>query len=1592
MRGGGTSDRGRAGGGRAALAVAAAILAFLLLPAPQSEAAPCASGDIDGSFASSPTSGAISSDDEVDCFSLSNLSAGDQVSVDFEVSAVVNGFPSWRVLDGNGDQVCSYWGSTTCVISGGPGWSLEIYDASASVSTFSYGLAVRRLTDPSGCASLGGPDTWSFTLPRTDGSVASSLDARCYTFTRAVGEADGSYWLRAVRTAGTLSPHWSVYGPSGSMECQGFAGGLENACQLLAFGQFTVVVEPYGGSQAGSFFLTTRRLNAASGCTSSPPLAIGAAPAPGSISSAGEADCHTLAGLSAGDAISVGLTAPTGSNHTPRLTVIDSTGNRICEGHTGSSFDPCTLTGTPGWSVVVYDQGGAATFSYSLAVRRLTDPQGCTPLGDPEVWSFASARLNGSIAGTLDARCYTFDREPGEEDGVYWFRAQRSAGTLAPYWAVYGPSGSRECSSAEVGFNNNCELLASGQYTFLVADNAGEKTGSFIATARRLTDPEGCSTLPSIAFGAAPVAGDLATGGSIDCYSLPEVAVGNTVSIDFLPSPGASPRWLVIDANGNPFCSSDSYYEGAPCPLQGTAGWSLLVYDTGTSSFSYSLAVRRLTNPQGCSSLGDPAVWSFTAPRINDTIEAPLATRCYTFDRAISDPDGVYWFRTLRTSGALNPAWSVYGASGQRECAGSNGSPEDECRLYAAGRFALVVRDSGWSQSGTFLATAKRLTSPEGCSELSSIAFGIAPVSGNLSAGGEVDCYRLDGSAQDVLSFSGTGSADSFALLDSEGTVRCRWFNYPCTIVEDGELTLLVYSGGGTATGKYRFEAECENVPCGQSNTAVTDVSPNRVGPGKFTTIVLRGRDLELLESAKLVRNGVSVAGELKPAASDGRAVEARFDLEGAAPGSWELEAAFIDGTTRNLPGAVFVETLRPARISVELIGREAFRAGRPSTVTLSVHNSGNVDGMIVPVTLSGVPEGSIVEPLFQMRTPAGSHTSPDLEAEPFDQETDALVLEDGIAVPMYLPSVPPQQTEQYEFRVTAPAAGTSYTLRAVAGQCLGTLGGGGATTSAIVPKDVLDALGCAQTLAQQVIGFLPGGDCINTALDAESIIEQAIFYPLLGIEDDPVGVVDSTAFAVDAVGCGTELTVVPGAVKKLAKWAGWVTGAVQFNDDCLKPQSEAELPQQRVGAIDPNEIVGPAGIGVQRFVTGDEPFDYQVLFENLPAATAPAQRVEVRNQLDVTHFDPESVLFHDVRFGSTVYSLPYSAHEIDDTIDLRPDRDLLVDVDADVSAGGLIEVTLQALDPETLEPPSDPLAGFLPPNVAAPEGEGLFSYTVTPKTLSSGTVVANQASIVFDENEPIETPTWTNTIDREPPAATVTVEGEPAPDAAKISWSGSDDAAGIALYEVRVSKNGGPFSLWKASSAPGSATFVAAGSGNYSFRVVARDGADNVGQSPLAGIALAHARSLTVVKSGLGTVTSNPTGIQCGSTCEKAFASGTEVTLTATPSPGYVFTGWPGTGCGGTGACTVSMETDVTVTARFEPVSVQRPDATGPAPPEPPATRGSGATSCAAAAVKAFRKASKAARKKTGKARSRALKAATQQKQRRLARCRAGA
>jgi hypothetical protein len=69
----------------------------------------------------------------------------------------------------------------------------------------------------------------------------------------------------------------------------------------------------------------------------------------------------------------------------------------------------------------------------------------------------------------------------------------------------------------------------------------------------------------------------------------------------------------------------------------------------------------------------------------------------------------------------------------------------------------------------------------------------------------------------------------------------------------------------------------------------------------------------------------------------------------------------------------------------------------------------------------------------------------------------------------------------------------------------------------------------------------------------------------------------------------------------------------------------------------------------------------------------------------------------------------------------------------------------------------------------------------------------------------------------------------------------------------------------------------------------------------------------------GIGTITSSPAGINCGTTCSARFDPNTTVTLRAKPDRGSRFLGWQH-GCSGKARCTIRLNSAKSITARFAP------------------------------------------------------------------------
>ena len=272
------------------------------------------------------------------------------------------------------------------------------------------------------------------------------------------------------------------------------------------------------------------------------------------------------------------------------------------------------------------------------------------------------------------------------------------------------------------------------------------------------------------------------------------------------------------------------------------------------------------------------------------------------------------------------------------------------------------------------------------------------------------------------------------------------------------------------------------------------------------------------------------------------------------------------------------------------------------------------------------------------------------------------------------------------------------------------------------------------------------------------------------------------------------------------------------------------------VVSIDPNEKFGSLGSGERHYLQSHEPLRYTVLFENLASATAPAQTVVITDQLDLSTMDLGTFSFGPIAFGHELVAPPAGQDVFTTYLSLLPEKDLWVRIEGDLDTDtGLLTWRFTSIDPDTGELTADPLAGFLPPNVNPPEGEGSVLFTVMPRQgLPTGTEIRNQASIVFDVNPPVDTQEWLNTLDDAPPSSQVLpLPARQHQPGFTVEWSGTDEGAGILDYTLYSSEDDGPYATWLAHTTTLSATFTGHPGHTYAFYSVARDGAGNVEDSP---------------------------------------------------------------------------------------------------------------------------------------------------------------
>jgi uncharacterized repeat protein (TIGR01451 family) len=619
-------------------------------------------------------------------------------------------------------------------------------------------------------------------------------------------------------------------------------------------------------------------------------------------------------------------------------------------------------------------------------------------------------------------------------------------------------------------------------------------------------------------------------------------------------------------------------------------------------------------------------------------------------------------------------------------------------------------------------------------------------------------------------------------------------------------------------------------------------VSPNIVGNAGFASLRIQGAQLDDVEMAFIVLpNGNRRYAPAVTVVSSSE-VRALFNLKGLAEGFYTVGVRTSSGAEALAENAlqVVAESASEPPLTVRVSGPDTIRPGGQATYYITLHNSGRNDAIGV-VLLVRIPVGT------PYRLPTLIQWS---EEDPAIQLPSYYDSSDGWRyIFVLVPLVPMQGSATIPLIVTH-VGGNLLTVEAIA------LGGMPAYE---ISESGLFSIPIESCWAQVVNAIL---SCVSAILSTFQInipnqcilsVAKGIYSRILAeinlrrrpslwnaTEFLRVTVSAIVSILADCVDSRTLGRIIP-ILATFLSWLDCGISSLWNAPDACQIKDKKDTPV--VVPIDPNEKQSPTGFGEQQFVPRREPIPYTVLFENLPTAQAHAREVVITDQLDPDldwrTFEVGTISFRGGRYtveapaGQRFFQTEVQMREEDGGLRVR----ILAGVDITT---GQVTFRLTAIDPQTGEPPTSPLLGILPPNNEQREGEGFVTFRVKPKrTVPTGTVITNSATIVFDTEEPLTTNEVFNTIDALPPTTSVEVSASYTNRPSfMVRWSGADDEGGSGLrsYTVWVSVDGQPFRVWLNDVTFTQAPFDAqSGCHTYAFYVTASDNAGNLTPAPEA-------------------------------------------------------------------------------------------------------------------------------------------------------------
>ncbi|NOT32643.1 MAG: T9SS type A sorting domain-containing protein [Candidatus Eisenbacteria bacterium] len=565
-------------------------------------------GDLDGGPIASNEikTGTVSGVGDMDAFTFSGTTGQRVLFVDVATGGAMNS-QLWLYPAGGGPPIYVSSADRADVQLNATGtWTALIEDA-ANDQGGSYSVSFMNVSAGpfTSVGDLDGGAIVSAEIKTGNNTGIGDIDA--FTFSGTAGQRIA---FAAVETsAASYNTVITIYPPGGgNFEASVNSNRLDH--QLLATGTYTAVVEDFANDHTGTYTLSYLNVTAGpftiAGDLDGGPIASNEIKT-GTVSGVGDMDAFTFSGTSGQRVLFVGVA--TGGAMNSQLWLYPAGGGPPIYVSSADRAD-VQLNATGTWTALIEDAANDESGSYSVSLMNVSaGPH--TSGGDLDGGAIVSGGTRlGNNTGVGDFDAYTFTGTLGQR--VVFSAVETSAASYNTVVTIYPPGG----GNFEASVNSNRldhQLLATGTYTAVVEDFAGDHTGTYnlafvnVTTGifTSATDPNG-----GVVTSGAARSGSISPIGDLDVYSFHGTS-GQTAQIGAVTTSGLLNTEIWIYPPGGGPATVATSTDNVSYPLTATGYHMVMIEDAGlndTGNYNFTLS-GTLTNvdiPEGPIALLDP--------------------------------------------------------------------------------------------------------------------------------------------------------------------------------------------------------------------------------------------------------------------------------------------------------------------------------------------------------------------------------------------------------------------------------------------------------------------------------------------------------------------------------------------------------------------------------------------------------------------------------------------------------------------------------------------------------------------------------------------------------------------------------------------------------------------------------------------------------------------------------------------------------------------------------------------------------------------------------------------------------------------------